>query len=106
MNFTPHMIISAAAVALSLLLTIGTILSSSSSIDIPRTDLKVAPKQNDLRIVPSDVAIKPLVAEFGGQPQANPFTLKPVGPPPSRLPPPPPPPLDLPLPPILPLPEK
>ncbi len=106
MKMTPHLMISLAAVALTLLLTIGTILSSSSSIDIPRVALLVAPKQGDFVVVPSDVAIKPLVAEFGGQPQFNPFTLKPVGPPKSTLPAPPPPPLDMPLPPILPLPEK
>jgi hypothetical protein len=106
MKTTPHLIISLACVALTLLLTIGTILSSSPSVDIPITDLKVSPKKGDLAVIPADVAIKPLVGELGGQPQANPFTLRPAGPPPSRLPPPPPPTLDLPLPPILPLPEK
>lgn len=106
MKLTPHLMISLAAVALTLLLTIGTILSSSPSIDIPRTDLLVSAKKDDLVVVSADVAIKPLVSEFGGQPQFNPFTLKPVGPPKSTLPPPPPPPLDMPLPPILPLPEK
>lgn len=106
MKMTPHVVISLVAVALTFLLTIGTVLSSSSSIDIPRTDLLVSAKDNDLVVVPADVAIKPLVAEFGGQPQFNPFTLKPVGPPKSTLPAPPPPPLDMPLPPILPLPEK
>ena len=106
MKMTPHLMISLAAVALTLLLTIGTILSSSPSIDIPRDALLVAAKEGDLSIVQADVVIKPLVAEFGGQPQFNPFTLKPVGPPKSPLPAPPPPPLDMPLPPILPLPEK
>ena len=106
MKMTPHLMISLAAVALSLLLTIGTILSSSSAIDIPRDALLVAEREGDLTFVNADVAIKPLVAEFGGQPQFNPFTLKPVGPPKSTLPAPPPPPLDMPLPPILPLPEK
>lgn len=106
MKMTPHLMIALAAVALTLLLTVGTLLSSSSSIDIPRTDLKVAASKKDLTVMPYDVAIKPLVAEFGGQPHANPFTLKAVGPPPSRLPPPPPPSLELPPPPILPLPEK
>lgn len=106
MKMTPHLMISLAAVALTFLLTIGTILSSSPSIDIPRDALLVAEKEGDLTIVNADVVIKPLVAEFGGQPQFNPFTGKPVGPPKSTLPPPPPPPLDMPLPPILPLPEK
>jgi hypothetical protein len=106
MKMTPHMMISLGAVALTLLLTVGTLLSSSSSIDIPRKDLKVAASKKDLTVIPYDVAIKPLVGEYGGQPQANPFTLKAVGPPPSRLPPPPPPSLEVPLPPILPLPEK
>jgi hypothetical protein len=106
MKMTPHLMISLAAVALTLLLTIGTILSSSSSIDIPRQALLVAEKEGDLTFVNSDIAIKPLVAEFGGQPQFNPFTLKAVGPPKSTLPAPPPPPLAMPLPPILPLPEK
>ncbi|MBA3698697.1 MAG: hypothetical protein H0W78_07575 [Planctomycetes bacterium] len=103
---TPHLMISLAAVALTLLLTVGTVLSSSPSIAIPRTDLLVAAKDGDLIVVPADVVIKPLVAEFGGQPQFNPFTLKQVGPPKSTLPAPPPPPLDMPRPPILPLPEK
>jgi hypothetical protein len=106
MKMTPHLMIALAAVALTFLLTIGTILSSSPGIDIPRDALLVAPKKGDLAIVQPEVVIKPLVAEFGGQPQANPFTGRPSGPPPSRLPPPPPPSLDLPLPPILPLPEK
>lgn len=106
MKMTPHVVISLVAVTLTFLLTIGTVLSSSSSIDIPRTDLLVSAKDNDLIVVPADVPIKSLVAEFGGQPQFNPFTLKPVGPPKSTLPAPPPPPLDMPLPPILPLPEK
>jgi hypothetical protein len=106
MKMTPHIMISLAAVGLTLLLTVGTILSSSPSIEIPLTDLKVAPKKSDLEIIHADVVIKPLVALYGGQPQANPFTLKASGPPPSRLPPPPPPSLELPLPPILPLPEK
>ena len=103
---TPHMMLAAVAIALSALLTLGSILVSSSAIPIPITDLKVAPKKGDLTIFQGDIPIKPLVAELGGQPQANPFTLRPSGPPPSRLPPPPPPPLDLPVPPILPLPEK
>lgn len=106
MKMTPHLMISLAAVALTFLLTIGTVLSSSPAIDIPRDALLVAPKDGDLRIVKPEVVIMPLVAEFGGQPQANPFTGRPAGPPPSRLPAPPPPSLDLPLPPILPLPEK
>lgn len=106
MKMTPHVMISIAAVALTFLLTIGTFLSSSSSIDTPIKDLKVAPKKGDLSVVPADIAIKPLVAEFGGQPQVDPFTGRAAGPPPSRLPPPPPPTLELPLPPILPLPEK
>ncbi len=103
---TPHMMIAGAAIALTLLLTIGSIMSSSTAIDIPRTDLKVSAKKGDLAVIPSDIPIKPLVSELGGQPQADPFTLRPSGPPPSRLPPPPPPPLALPVPPILPLPEK
>jgi hypothetical protein len=106
MKTTPHLMIALAAVALTLLLTIGTLLSSSTSVDTPITDLKVAPKKGDLTVVAADIAIKPLVAEFGGQPQVDPFTGRTSGPPPSRLPPPPPPTLDLPLPPILPLPEK
>jgi hypothetical protein len=103
---TPHMILAGIARALTLLLTIGSIFTSSSAIEITITDLKVERKAGDLDIIPADTPIKPLVAELGGQPQANPFTLKPVGPPKSQLPPAPPPPLDLPIPPILPLPEK
>jgi hypothetical protein len=103
---TPHMILAAVALALSALLTVGSIFATSSAVSIPSTDLKVAPKKGDLTIFQGDVPIKPLVAELGGQPQANPFTLRASGPPPSRLPAPPPPPLDLPVPPILPLPEK
>ena len=106
MKMTPHLMISLAAVALTLLLTIGTLLSSSTSVDTPIKDLKIVLKAGDKTVIPADVAIKPLVAEFGGQPQVDPFTGRPVGPPPSRLPPPPPPTLELPLPPILPLPEK
>jgi hypothetical protein len=106
MKMTPHLMISLAAVALTFLLTIGTILSSSSAIDVPRDVVLVAAKKGDTDIIQPDVVIRPLVAEFGGQPQANPFTGRASGPPPSRLPPPPPPSLELPLPPILPLPEK
>ena len=106
MKMTPHMMIAIGAVALTVLLTVGTIFSSSPSIATPIVDLKVAPKKGDLSIFAADVVIKPLVATYGGQPQSNPFTLKSMGPPPSRLPSPPPPPLELPLPPILPLPEK
>ena len=103
---TPHLIAAIAAVALTLLITLGSILTSSASIPIPTTDLKVEAKKADLAIIAADVPIKPLVAEFGGQPQANPFTLRASGPPPSRLPPAPPPPLAVPVPPILPIPEK
>jgi hypothetical protein len=104
---TPQMILAAVAMALSLLLTVGSILTTSSAIPIPITDLKVAAKKTDLAIFRGDIPIKPIVAELGGQPQANPFTLRPIDSRPiSRLPPPPPPPLTLPIPPILPLPEK
>lgn len=106
MKMTPHMMIALGAAALTVLLTIGTIFSASPSIATPIVDLKIALKKGDNSIIAADVVIKPLVATYGGQPQANPFTLKSMGPPPSRLPSPPPPPLELPLPPILPLPEK
>jgi hypothetical protein len=103
---TPHMTIAAIAVALTLLLTVGSMMTNSSTIKIETKELKVEAKAADLAIIQADIPIKPLVSELGGQPQANPFTLRTSGPPPSRLPAAPPPPLAMPLPPILPLPEK
>lgn len=106
MKATPHMIAAAAAILLSLLITLGPILSSSGGMDIRITDLKVAPRKGDLVVLPPDLPIKPLVDELGGRPNGNPFTGKTGDKPPSRLPPPPPPSLTLPVPPVLPLPEK
>jgi hypothetical protein len=103
---TPHMTVAAIAVALTLLLTAGSMMTSSSAVPIPSQELKVEAKAADLAIIQADIPIKPLVPELGGQPQSNPFTLRSVGPPPSRLPTAPPPPLTMPVPPILPLPEK
>jgi hypothetical protein len=100
------MIAAAAAVLLSLFITLGPILSASGGFDTHNTELKVAPRKGDLTVIPADFPIKPLVEDLGGRPTGNPFTGKMGAPPPSRLPPPPPPSLVLPLPPALPLPEK
>ena len=106
MKATPHMIAGAAAVLLSLTITLGPILSAGGGMDIRITELKVAPRKGDLAVIPADFPIKPLVDELGGRPGGNPFTGKVGERPPSRLPAPPPPPLTLPVPPVLPLPEK
>jgi hypothetical protein len=106
MKSTPHLIIAVVGTLIALAITLGPLLDGGGAIAITTTELKITPKKGDTTIIPHDAPIKPLVDDLAGPPATNPFTGKSVGPPPSRLPPPPPPPLELPLPPILPLPEK
>ena len=106
MKSTPHLIIAVICVLIALAITISPMLDGGGAIPITTTEMKVTAKKGDKVVIPADTPIKALVDDLAGPPATNPFTGK-AGPrQQSRLPAPPPPPLDLPLPPILPLPEK
>lgn len=104
---TPHLITAAVLMVLTLSATLGIILTGPGSYPMPVTDLKIATSSDDRKVIASDSALQPLVANLGGRPESNSFILRKTGavrgP---KIPFPPPPPVAVPLPPILPLTEK
>lgn len=106
MKATPHLITAVVGVLIALAITVGPLLDGGGAIPITTTELKVTAKKGETTVIPADTPIKPLVDDLAGPPGTNPFTGKAAPRQQSRLPTPPPPPLDLPLPPVLPLPEK
>ncbi len=102
---TPQLYISAAAVFLVLIPTLGPLLDFGVAFTPSNTQMKIEPRKGDLVVIQSSKCTSPLLTDFSGPSTSNPYTrYTPNNG--SMLPPPPPPPLELPQLPALPLPEK
>jgi len=105
MKLTEQQIIAAVAIAFTLMLTLGPLLDFGVSFTPSNTQMKIEPRKGDLVVLPSSKCSSPLAVDFSVFPKTNPYTRfhqpddKGIFNPPA-------PPLELPQPPVLPLPEK
>ncbi|MFW5845993.1 MAG: hypothetical protein ACOCXJ_07185 [Planctomycetota bacterium] len=100
-----HLLVAIGLVVLALLLSLPGLLAGSGVRDLPTTDLTVAARELPAPALPASRVTEPLVPEFAGGIDQNPFTEAVATNPMQsvRLPSPPRPPLSLPTPPPLPL---